>query len=198
MCPLWRAHCSSGPGCCNWSTWHLGRQCYSPITDLVLVWDQSSALCRSSTCHPCTCWLTLLISSLSRYLLYQDSPGNGWMRSCCCCHPCTSVVYVWNNQGMVIMKTIALRQFLLLTKFKICTVLPRNIMAVYEEDDLHCYRSITSKFCLTATYRCLCFELYFWNSSKLLAVVELSSWKRTIVLPSMRVKVLETGHHTSV
>ena len=98
---------------------------------------------------------------------------------------------------MVIMKTIAFWQFLLLTKFKICTVLPRNIMAVYEEDNLHCYRSITSKFCLTATYRCLCFELYFWNSSKLLAVVELFSWKRTTVLPSMRVKVLETGHHTS-
>ena len=92
VCPHWRAHCWSGPGCCNSSTGHLGRQCYSPITDLVLVWDQSSALCRSSTCHPCTCWLTLLISSLSRYLLYQEYPG--WMRSCCCCHPCTSVVYV--------------------------------------------------------------------------------------------------------
>ena len=69
-------------------------------------------------------------------------------------------------------KTIALWQFLLLTKFKICTVLPRNIMAVYEEDELHCYRSITSKFCLTATYRCLCFELYFWNSPKLLAFLQ--------------------------
>ena len=46
---------------------------------------------------------------------------------------------------MVTMKTIALWQFLLLTKFKICTVLPRNIMAVYEEDDLHCYRS-TSEY----------------------------------------------------
>ena len=66
-------------------------------------------------------------------------------------------------------KTIALWQFLLLTKFKICTVLPRNIMAVYEEDELHCYRSTTSKCCLNATYRCLCFALYFWNSPKLLA-----------------------------
>ena len=65
VCPHWRAHCWSGPGCCNSSTGHLGRQCYSPITDLVLVWDQSSVLCRFSTRHPCTCWLTSVMSSLS-------------------------------------------------------------------------------------------------------------------------------------
>ena len=51
VCPHWRAHCWSGPGCCNSSTGHLGRQCYSPITDLVLVWDQSSVLCM---CDPPT------------------------------------------------------------------------------------------------------------------------------------------------
>ena len=44
-------------------------------------------------------------------------------------------------------------QFLLLTKYKTCTGLPLNIMAGYEEDELHCYRSISSRFCLNATYR---------------------------------------------
>ena len=48
---------------------------------------------------------------------------------------------------------LLLWQFLLLTKYKICTGLPRNIMAGYEEDELHCYRSISSRFCLNATYR---------------------------------------------
>ena len=91
------------------------------------------------------------------------------------------------------MKTIALRQFLLLTKFKICTVLPSNIMAFYEEDELHCYRSITSKFCLTATYRCLCFELYFWNSPKLLAVVGLFSRIMTITWRFAWLLSLHTG-----
>ena len=94
---------------------------------------------------------------------------------------------------MVTTKTIALWQFLLLTKFKICTVLPRNIMAVYEEDELHCYWSITSKFCLTATYRCLCFELYFWNSPKLLAVVGLSSRIMTITWRFAWLLSLHTG-----
>ena len=91
------------------------------------------------------------------------------------------------------MKTIAIRQSLLLTKFKICTVLPRNIMAVYEEDELHCYRSITSKFCLNATYRCLCFELYFWNSPKLLAVVGLFSRIMTITWRFAWLLSLHTG-----
>ena len=75
VCPHWRAHCWSGPGCCNSSTGHLGRHCYFPITDLVLVWDQSSVLCRSSTRHPCTCWLTSVMSSLSVVSLV---PGLPW------------------------------------------------------------------------------------------------------------------------
>ena len=50
---------------------------------------------------------------------------------------------------------LVLWQFLLLTKYKICSGMPRNIMAGYQEDELYCYRSTTSRFCLNATYRCL-------------------------------------------
>ena len=90
-------------------------------------------------------------------------------------------------------KTTALWQFLLKTKFKLCALLPRNIMAFYEEDELHCYRSTKSKFCLNATYRCLCFELYFWNSPKLLAVVGLFSRIMTITWRFAWLLSLHTG-----
>ena len=77
---------------------------------------------------------------------------------------------------MVSVKTIALGQLLILTKFKICTVLPRNIMAGYEEDNLHCHRLITFKFCLTsvkiieAAGRCGTFLLEEDNLSRYLCI----------------------------
>ena len=92
-------------------------------------------------------------------------------------------------------KTTVLWQFLLKTKFKLCALLPRTIMAVYEEDELYCYRSTKSKFCLNATYRCLCFELYFWNSSKLLASCPAGLMPSLASCPSGLMPLLFKHHH---